>query len=401
MREHTETATPIDGTVAAGFEPVREAFAANFAERGEVGAAFAAYVDGEKVVDLWGGEASPGVPWSEDTLCVVWSTTKGATALTAQILAGRDLLDVDAPVARYWPEFAANGKEAVTVRDVLTHAAGLPSWDGYRDLVHLDSSAGWGRSEDIAHALAGAAPVLEPGAVHGYHAVTYGWLIGELVRRITGSSLGELFRTEVAEPLGLSFWIGLPSEEHGRVAPLLSAPPIADPELAAIMEAAMGPDALTGRALLVGPHGGVERAAETANAPEFLAAEVPAANGVTDARSLARMYAMLAAGGELDGVRIVSPESIAAHTTEQYRGDDVVLASEKRYALGYMRPCPPAEVFGPNDEAFGHPGMGGSLGFADPVAEVGFGYVMNQMMPGIQVDPRARALADALYASLA
>lgn len=400
MRENTEMATPIDGTVAAGFEPVREAFAANFAERGDVGAAFAAYVDGENVVDIWGGEARPGVPWSEDTLCLVWSTTKGATALAAQILAERDQLDVEAPVARYWPEFAANGKPAVTVRDVLTHAAGLPYWEGYPELVTLDSSEGWGRSEDIARALADAAPVVEPGAIHGYHAVTYGWLLGELVRRITGVSLGEFFRAEVAEPLGLSFWIGLPPDEHSRVADLLSAPPPDDPELAAMMEAAMGPDALTGRALLVGPGGGVEHAAETANSAEFRAAEVPAASGVTDARSLARMYAMLARGGELNGVRIVSPQSIAAHTTEQYRGDDVVLASEKRYALGYMRPCPPAEVFGPNDEAFGHPGMGGSLGFADPVARVGFGYVMNQMMPGIQVDPRARGLADALYASL-
>ncbi|RDI74372.1 Beta-lactamase class C/penicillin binding protein [Gaiella occulta] len=400
MRGHREAATPIDGTVAAGFEPVRETFAANFAERGEVGAAFAAYVDGQKVVDLWGGDARPGAPWSENTLCLVWSTTKGATALAAQILAERGQLDVDAPVARYWPEFAVNGKESVTVRDVLTHAAGLPYWEGYRELVTLDSSEGWGRSEDIARALAAAAPVVEPGAVHGYHAVTYGWLLGELVRRITGASLGEFFRVEVAEPLGLSFWIGLPPEEHGRVADLLSAPPVDDPELAAMMEAAMGPDALTGRALLVGPGGGVDHAAETANAVEFRAAEVPAANGVTDARSLARMYAMLAMGGELDGVRIVSPQSIAAHTIERYRGDDVVLASEKRYALGYMRPYPPAEVFGPNDEAFGHPGMGGSLGFADPVARVGFGYVMNQMMPGIQVDPRARALADALYASL-
>lgn len=390
----------VEGAVAAGFEPVRQAFAANFADRHEVGAAFAAYVDGEKVVDLWGGEARPGVPWSEDTLCLVWSTTKGATALAAQILAERGRLDVDAPVARYWPEFAANGKAAVTVRDVLTHAAGLPSWEGYRELVTLDSSEGWGKTDDIARALAAATPVCEPGASHGYHAVTYGWLVGELVRRITGASIGEFFRAEVAEPLGLSFWIGLPPEEHGRVADLLSAPPPDDPELAAMMEAAMGPDALTGRALLVGPRGGVEQAAETANTAEFRAAEVPAASGITDARSLARMYAMLAMAGELDGVRIVSPQSIAAHTAEQYRGDDIVLASEKRYALGYMRPCPPAEVFGRNDEAFGHPGMGGSLGFADPVAKVGFGYVMNQMMPGIQVDPRARALADALYASL-
>ncbi len=390
----------IEGTVTAGFEPVREAFASNFAERGEVGAAFCAYVDGEKVVDVWGGEARSGVPWAEDTLCLVWSTTKGATALVAQILADRGLLDVDAPVARYWPEFAAHGKDAVTVWHVLTHAAGLPYWQGYRDLVHHDSDRNWDRTEDIARALAAAAPIWEPATKHGYHALTYGWLVGEIVRRITGKSLGAYFREEVAEPLGLDFWIGLPAELHSRVADLLPAPPPDDPELADMWAAVMAPDALTGQALLVGPLGGLEHVAEVANSANYRAAEVPAGSGITDARSLARMYAMLARGGELGGVRVASPESVAFHSAEQFRGDDVVLVSEKRYALGYMRPCPPIEEFGPNDEAFGHPGMGGSLGFADPVARVGYGYVMNQMMPGIQVDPRARALADALYGCL-
>ena len=391
----------IKGAVTAGFEPVREAFASNFAERGEVGAAFCAYVDGKKAVDVWGGEARPGVPWAEDTLCLVWSTTKGATALVAQMLADRGLLDVDAPVARYWPEFAAEGKGGITVRQVMTHAAGLPYWEGYRDLVHHDSPEGWDRTDDIAAALAAARPIWEPGSQHGYHAITYGWLLGEIARRVTGKTLGTYFREEIAAPLGLDFWIGLPAEQHNRVADLLPAPPPDDPDLAQAMTVLMGPDALTGQALLVGPRGGLDHSAETANSSTFRAAEIPAGSGMTDARSLARMYAALAVGGELDGVRIVSPESIAAHTAGQFRGDDVVLVSQKRYALGYMRPCPPTEVFGPNDEAFGHPGMGGSLGFADPVARVGYGYVMNQLMPGLQVDPRARALADALYGCLA
>ena len=390
----------ISGTVHPDFEPVREAFAENFAARSDVGAAFCAYVDGEKVVDLWGGEARPGVPWAEDTLCLVWSTTKGATALVAQILADRRLLDVDAPVARYWPEFATHGKDAVTVWHVLTHAAGLPFWEGYRELVHHDSTKGWERTDDIAAALAAAPPVWEPGTKHGEHALTYGWLVGEIVRRITGKTLGTYFREEVAEPLGLDFWIGLPAGHHRRVADLLQPPTLAEPELAEMMAELMAPDALTGQALLVGPRGGLEHLAEVANSANYRAAEIPASNAITDARSLARMYAMLARGGELDGVRIVSPESVAAHAAEQFRGYDVVLVSDKRYGLGYMRPCPPAEVFGPNDEAFGHPGLGGSLGFADPVAKVGYGYVMNQMMPGIQVDPRARVLADALYGCL-
>ena len=389
----------ISGSVEPGFERVREAFAGNFSDGPEVGAAFAAYVDGRKVVDLWGGEARPGVPWRDDTLGVLWSATKGVTALCVQVLADRRQLDLDVPVAGYWPEFAAAGKEAVTTRHVLTHTAGLPTWDGYRELVTLADPAGWGRTEAIAAALAAAPPLWAPGRRLGYHAFTFGWLLGEIVRRITGDPLGAWFRANVAAPLGLDLWIGLPAEHHHRVADLLPALP-ADPALALLIAATTRPDALTGRALLVDEHGGVDRAASVANDARFRAAEIPAGGGIGDARSLARLYGALAAGGAIDGVRLVSEGSVLAHTTEHVAGLDEVLLVPMRYALGYWRPSPPAAVFGPNDEAFGHNGMGGVLGFADPAAGVGFGYVMNQMLPGIAADPRAGALTAALYESL-
>lgn len=390
----------VQGTVASGFEAVRTAFAKNWTDRGEVGAACAAYVDGRKVVDLWGGSAAPGRPWQQDTLGLIWSSTKGATALCAQILVDQGRLDLDLPVAAYWPEFGTNGKEAITTRHILTHSAGLPYWEGYRDVVTMTDPASFTNTDEIVTALASAAPLWKPGSAFGYHAVTFGWLVGKVVQQVSGVTLGQFFRTNVAEPLGLDFWIGLPVEHHHRVADLLPAPPLDDPAIAAIVEAMMGPNAMTGQALLVDAAGGTSRVHDTANDAAFRTCEIPAANGICDARSLARLYAMLAGGGEIDGTRIVSAESVRAHSAEQITGDDLVLVSPKRFALGYMRPCPPTEVFGPNDGAFGHPGMGGSLGFADPTARVGFGYVMNQMMPGIQVDPRPTALADALYGCL-
>ncbi|MGH9013346.1 MAG: serine hydrolase domain-containing protein, partial [Acidimicrobiia bacterium] len=279
----------IDGSVEAGFERVREAFAGNFTDGPEVGAAFAAYVEGRKVVDLWGGEARTGAPWRADTLGALWSATKGVTALCVQVVVERGELDLDAPVASYWPEFAAAGKEAVTTRHVLTHTAGMPTWDGYRELVTLADPAGWGRTEAIAAALAAAPPLWEPGRRLGYHAFTYGWLLGEIVRRVTGEPLGAWFRANVAAPLGLDLWIGLPPEHHRRVADLLPALP-ADPALALLIAEATRPDALTGRALLVGEHGGVDGAASVANDARFRAAEIPGGGGIGDARSLARLY---------------------------------------------------------------------------------------------------------------
>ena len=382
------------GYVASGFEPVAEAFEENFASRGEIGASFCAYVGGERVADIWAGAAAPGRPWSEDTLAPVFSVTKGAAALCAQVLADRGRLDVEAPVADYWPEFAARGKGRVLVRHVLSHTAGLPSFPRYWDLVSFDGAAGWRRAGEIAARLADAPLVWEPGTRVGYHSITFGWLVGELVRRIDGRTLGSFFAEEAAGPLGLDFWIGLPDEQRGRVA-VLHHDPAPEFDLMAAIE---GPGNPAGEALFIGPQG--RPPVDMGNDPVFWAAEQPAVNGVADARSVARMYAMLAGGGELDGVRIVSEESITAHSAEQARGTDAVFGGVSRVALGYGRPMPGGMSFGPNDEAFGMQGLGGALGYADPKAEVGFGYAMNQTHMEAGTDRRPRALSEALYASI-
>ncbi len=387
--------TDIRGYVAGGFERVADAFDENFAKRGEVGAEFCAYVGGECVVNIWAGMATPDRPWSRDTLVFVFSVTKGPTALAAQILADRGLMDLDAPVTAYWPEFAAQGKERVRIRQLLNHTVGLPSFPEYWDLVSFDQAEGWHRTEEIAARLAAAPLIWEPGTRVGYHSITYGWFVGELVRRIDGRTLGAFFADDVARPLGLDFWIGLPVEQHARVARLLHDP---DPAFD-LLKVLWGPENPGGAALFIGPEQG--SFIDLANDPEFWRAEAPAVNGIGDARSVARMYAMLAAGGELDGVRIVSKESVVAHSAEQARGTDAIFGGETRVALGYGRSTPGGLSLGPNDEAFGMQGIGGSVGYADPAAEVGFGYAMNQTHMEVGTDRRPRALSAALYDAIA
>lgn len=384
----------INGHVAAGFQPVADAFEENFANRGEVGAEFCAYVEGECVVNVWAGMAAPGRPWAEDTLVPMFSVVKGPTALVAQVLADRGLLDVDAPVTAFWPEFGARGKDRALVRHVLSHTVGLPSFPGYWDLVSFDHPGGWHRSGEIAARLAAAPLAWEPGTELGYHSITYGWMVGELVQRLDGRTLGTFFADEVARPLGLDFWIGLPAEQHGRVARLLHDP---DPAFD-LVEVLQGPENPAGAALFIGPEAGSP--VDLANDPAFWTAEAPAVNGVGDARSVARMYAMLAAGGKLDGVRIVSEDSVIAHSAEQARGTDSIFGGETRVALGYGRSTPGGLSLGPNDEAFGMQGIGGSVGYADPVAGVGFGYAMNQTHMEAGTDRRPRALSAALYRSI-
>src|SRR5688572_29339414 len=233
----------VEGFVESGFEGVRAAFRTNFEQHGEVGAAFALHVEGKKVVDIWGGTADVKTsrPYAEDTLQLVFSTTKGATAMCANLLIERGLLDVDAPVAQYWPEFAQNGKENIPVRMLLNHQAGLYTVDtapAYADTLRWDP---------IIEALAAQKPLWEPGTAHGYHALTYGWLVGEVVRRITGKSIGAFFQEEFAKPLGIEFWIGLPKEQHERVAPLVAAEAPEDPAAKALAEQFMGPDTVMGK----------------------------------------------------------------------------------------------------------------------------------------------------------
>lgn len=348
-----------------------------------------------------GGEAKPGVPWRQDTLALVFSTTKGVTALVAQVLADRGRLDINAPVARYWPEFAAAGKEAVTVAQVLEHSAGVLSFPNYEEVLAADGGAGWGRTADIVERLAAAPLWWVPGEQHGEHAVTYGWIIGEVVRRIDGRTLGGFFRDEIAGPLGLDFWIGLPTELLARVADLLPPRGELAPEVRRRVEEIFAPGSASGAAFFVGARRGVADIAKLANRAADRVAEIPASNGIGDARSLARLYGALAIGGELDAVRIVSEESIRRHSRERFNGYDVIIRTEKRYALGYMLPTPAEPQYGPNpDRAFGHPGLGGSLAFADPVAGVGYGYVMNQMAEVGSPHARETALTGALYRCL-
>ena len=293
----------IHGTVSKGFERVRDAFEANFREGGEVGAAFCLHVKSRKVVDLWGGLTDvKGKTWKENTPALVFSTTKGATAICAMMLIDQKRLDIDAPVAQYWPEFAAGGKADIPVRMLLNHQAGLPVVDAPLTRAQVLEVT------PVIDALAAQTPVWPPGSRHGYHALTYGWLVGELVRRVTGKTIGRFFKDEVAEPLGLEFWIGLPAEVEPRVARLVSAPPPTDPAMLAQMAALFGPDTLAGRALsmngaMSGPPGD-----SIFNLPEVHRSEIPAANGITTARSLSRLYA--ACIGTVKGTRLFGKRTL-------------------------------------------------------------------------------------------
>jgi CubicO group peptidase (beta-lactamase class C family) len=386
--------TETNGTTAAGFEGVRDAFDANFAKGLEIGASFSAYYRGEKVVDLWAGTAdvATGRPWEEDALALVFSTTKGATAICANKLAQEGALDVDAPVARYWPEFAAGGKADIPVSFLLSHQAGLAWVDGD---MSLQQALSW---DPIVDALAQQVPHYPPGSQHGYHAITYGWLVGEVIRRIAGKSVGTYFHDEIATPLGLDFWIGLPESEEPRVAPLVGglADPLIeeDPEVRAFVNEIMGPDTVLGKALFA--PGTAFSGPNIWNTREVHAAEVPAANGIGDARSLARMYA--ACIGTVDGVRILTEEQLRRATTQLTKGPNTVLLDmDIQFGLGFMLRSTFIEVGGPR--AFGHFGAGGSVGWADPDADLAFGYVMNRMDLGLAGDIRSYELINACYAA--
>lgn len=414
-QQDAEQAT-IGGTVAPGFEAVREAFARNFAEHGDVGAACAVYVDGRKVVDLWGGvaDAESEAPYTEDTLQLVFSSTKGATALCANLLAQRGELDVDAPVTEYWPEFGAAGKGDIPVRWLLCHKGGLPY---VATPLTIEDSLAW---EPPVEALAAQAPEWGPGTAHGYHAVTYGWLVGEVIRRVTGKSTGAFFAEEVAGPLGLEFWIGLPDSEQARVAPLTNRglrrrarPANGDGEgdgagmeaeepqsLTQMVEQLLGPGSLLIKALggTIDPASGEGNFTGDGvfNRPDLRAAEIPSANGVTNARSLARMYA-----GTIGAVEggpagpLLSAEQLAKACELQTAGADSVLFFPTTFGLGYMLSSPFSPYGGP--QGFGHSGAGGSVGFADPEHGIAFGYVMNRMLANLSGDPRSAGLIRAVY----
>lgn len=410
------TGSKVDGWVADGYEPVRDAFADAVPALGTGGGAFAAYVDGRLVVDLWAGRARASVPWSEDTLAVMMSATKGMVGICAQLLADRGLLDVEAPVADYWPEFAQNGKGAVTVRQVLTHTAGVLSFPGYDKVLSWDGG-GWDDYDAIAAGFAAAEPCWEPGSRCGYHAMSYGWLVGEIVRRITGQTVGTFFARNVADPLELDINIGTLPADQPRVAHVIDRMKDGFPLLVRLMmpfiqRRLSDPRTMSGRAYLASEGRTiVDRAEEIFRTERFLALEIPSGNGTGTARSLARLYAMLSMGGVLDGVRILSEESVRAWSTEVVRAPDALmqefpipfvrrlLGGSVGRSLGYlMNVMPPRELphFGPNPVAFGQEGAGGQLTFCDPDARIAVGFVRSEL----EGTPRtgARLVRD-LYAS--
>jgi len=383
----------IEGEVDKGFENVRKAFAENFEKRGELGGAVTMVIDGRPVVDLWGGYADKAKsrPWNRDTLVNVYSTTKGMTATCAHRLIDQGKLDPDEPVSRYWPEFAQAGKKDLPVRYLLSHRAGLPA---IRKVLAEEALFDW---NTMAAALAEQEPWWQPGTKHGYHALTIGWLVGEVIRRITGKGLGRYFREEIAEPLKLDCHIGLDAAQDSRVSDLLPSPPPGPDEPNLFVEAMKEPEGATAKAFLNPP---VLTKPNLVNTRSWRGAELGAANAHTTARSLARLYGALARGGEVDGYRIVRPEALERFYAEQSFGpDQVLMQMATRFSMGFMLSQPGA-MFGPNRKAFGHPGAGGSLGFADPQAKVGFGYTMNQMANGLLIDARASALIDAFYTAL-
>lgn len=372
--------------VASGWEPVRDAFLEGFENGEEHGAGVAVYHRGACVVDLVGGwrDKDHTQPYGDDALQVVFSTTKGITSLAVAMCVQQGLLDYSEPVVTYWPEFAAHGKDTVTVAQLLSHRAGLYTVDGP---ITLDEALLW---DTVTQRLAQTAPRFPVDSTHGYHAITFGWLAGELVRRVTGKSLGTFVRDHISSPLGADFHIGLPAELEPRVARLMAHPiPKFPPDIARIMMERSAPGTKGADAL--GLNGAFGPGAF--NKAEVHAAEIPGANGIGNARSLARIYA--AAVGEVDGVRLLS-DSVREQATTNNTPDgemDVVLISETVFAMGFMLHCDRSLFSGPG--AFGHNGAGGSVSFGDPHRNMGFSYVMNTMMTVYDEDPRRSRLVRA------
>jgi CubicO group peptidase (beta-lactamase class C family) len=422
----TDTSTSIGGTVAPGYERVAEAFARNFSHHGDVGAALCVYRHGEVVADLWGGVEDPatGTPYGPDTLQLVFSSTKGATALCANLLAQRGELDLDAPVVDHWPEFGAEGKAAITVRDLLSHRAGLAAFD---ERISIEDFIAW---SPAVERLAAQAPNWEPGTAHGYHALTYGFLVGEVIRRVTGRSVGAMVAEEIAGPRGLELWLGAPDDVAARAARLSAGdrttprdgaagdttagdgaahggtggdggpgarpaggPPGQGPGdlLYEMAKASLDPDSLMNRAM-ANPN--ANKLKGGANHPVILRAGWPAMGIVTTARGLAGFYRDLIAGD------IIKPETLDDAMRRRVRGPDRVMIVDSSFGLGYMRPAltyltPPKGA----ETAFGHAGFGGSLGLGDVRHGLALSYTMNRLAK-VAGSLRAYHLAEAVYDSL-
>jgi len=383
----------IGGVVASGWEPVRDAFVANLESGEETGCAVSVYHRGTKVVDLWGGsfDAENSKLYEEDTLQLVFSTTKGITAIAVAMCVERGLLSYDAPVVKYWPEFAQHGKDSATVAQLLSHQCGLYTVDGE---ITLAEALDW---DTVTARLADTKPRWPIGSTHGYHALTYGWLAGELVRRVdpAGRSLGAFVKDEIVDPLGVELWIGLPEHLESRVSPMIGsldsgADDIADPAIKAMMEQFLGPNSPGGQALSLNGAFSVDGAF---NRRDVHAAEIPAANGITNARSLARIYS--ATLGSVDGVRLLTSDTVdVVRSTVTPAGEpDACLIMPTTFGMGFMTHGPFSPYSGPG--AYGHPGAGGSVAFAHPEREIAVAYVMNQMAKNLANDVRAQRVSEA------
>lgn len=369
----------IAGVTAPGFEPVADAFAANFAEGLELGASFAAIIDDEVVVDLHGGFADRAEqkPWTADTIVPVYSTTKPIAALVAAWCVSRGLLDYEGPVADVWPDFGAHGKESVTLAQMLSHQAGVP---GFPDPI---DPALWLDPPALAEACASLAPMWRPGAQSGYHPLTWGYLIGAVVARAAGRTLGTILREEICAPLGIDFHIGTPAREHARCAEIKR--PTTLPQLGDI-------NAYKRAAFLT------KWSSPDRGGAIWREIEIPSANGHGGALAVARLYSAYAQGGAIDGLEICDARTFDALTRRRYAGEDLVLPGPVDWAAGVMRNTP--GVYGPNPSGFGHSGWGGSMGLADPDRRLSASYVMNRQTHSLQGDPRAQRLIAALYGCL-
>ena len=389
------TTANVDGSVAPAFEDVRTEFERNFSERGDIGAAVAAYWRGEKVVDLWGGRRTPegDAPWDQGTMVVVQSVTKGLSAMTLAVANARGWLDYEAPVASYWPEFAQNGKAAVTVRQLLGHEAGL---------VLLDERLTNEKLRDldyVARLLARQKPAWPPGTRHGYHTMTLGLYMQELIRRVdpVHRTLGRFFHDEIAVPLGLEFYIGLPREiPADRLARVKTLTP-----WRGLLALRYTPVAVTMK--MIRPGSLLRRSfmglSADPNDRSYLEVEVPAGNGVGTARAIARAYSCFAEGGAELGI---TPDTFAQITAPPVVSSpmDEVLGVPSYFSVGFLRPGPDI-AFGSSPRAFGAPGAGGSFAFADPDVRLGYAYVMNKLDFYLEDDPREKALRDAVYRAIA
>jgi CubicO group peptidase (beta-lactamase class C family) len=388
----------VSGFYDPKFQDVAEEFVKNFELRGEVGASVCLNVEGETLLDLWGGYRDPAAqtPWGKDTLSLVFSCTKAATALCVHKLIDQGEIALDAKVSQYWPEFSQNGKQNVTVRMMLNHSAGLPA---FREPIKEGGYYDW---DYMIERLSVEAPFWEPGTRNGYHMISFGWTVGELVRRVSGISLGRYFKDNFADPLGLDYWIGLPQEHEERVARMIPhVPSVGDMPTTFITNMMTKPASIQHLCFLNSGN-------YQPNSREAHAAQIGGGGGIANARALAGLFAPLANGGSLNGVTLLSRDHIAMMSAVSVATmEDATLLIPTRFALGFMksmdnrqRSTGELETAIIGDKAFGHVGAGGSIGFADPECQLGFGYSMTKMGTGLMLNERGQILVDTVYKTL-